>query len=277
MSPFIVLPIAALALLITASVMGGSPGPLLSLLCAGALMGAVVASVHHAEVVAHRVGEPFGTLVLALAITIIEVALIVSLMLSGGAASATLPRDTLYATVMIICNGVVGVCVLVGGLRHREQSFQTAGTGPALAALAVLCTLTLILPVFTTSSPVGTYTASQLAFTGVVASALWAVYVFVQTVRHRDYFLPESAHADEKCACASAHPRRSAGQRWTADAGAGRGGGAGEEAVAGHRGAGAVGRCARRRGRRGHRDAGAGCPRPGPPCAPRAPTGCRPA
>jgi Ca2+:H+ antiporter len=149
------------------------------------------------------VGEPFGTLVLALAITIIEVALIVSLMLSGGAASATLPRDTLYATVMIIGNGVVGVCVLVGGLRHREQSFQIAGTGPALAALAVLCTLTLILPVFTTSSPAGTYTAAQLAFTGVVASVLWAVYVFVQTVRHRDYFLPESAHADESV---HAHP-----------------------------------------------------------------------
>jgi Ca2+:H+ antiporter len=199
----VALPFAALASLVFASLSDVPPGLLLSILCAGALMGAVVAAVHHAEVVAHRVGEPFGTLVLALAITIIEVALIVSLMLSGGAASATLPRDTLYATVMIIGNGVVGVCVLVGGLRHREQSFQVAGTGPALAALAVLCTLTLILPVFTTSSPAGTYTAAQLAFTGVVASVLWAVYVFVQTVRHRDYFLPESAHADESV---HAHP-----------------------------------------------------------------------
>jgi Ca2+:H+ antiporter len=182
------LPLAALALLAVATQLSG--GLVLSLLCAAALIGAVVASVHHAEVVAHRVGEPFGTLVLAVAITVIEVALIVSLMLSGGAATAALPRDTLYATVMIICNGVVGACVLVGGLHHREQFFRVASVSPALAALLVLCTITLVMPVFTTSSPEGTYTRSQLVFTGVVSLALWAVYVFVQTVRHRDYFLP---------------------------------------------------------------------------------------
>ena len=192
----VILPVAALALLaITAFT--GAPGLLLSLACTAALMGAVIAAVHHAEVVAHRVGEPFGTLVLALAITVIEVALILSLMLSGGTATAALPRDTLYATVMIIANGVVGVCVLLGGLRHRVQSFQIAGTGPALAALVVLCTITLILPVFTTSSPAGTYTAAQLAFTGIAALVLWSVYVFVQTVRHRDYFLPAAGVADE--------------------------------------------------------------------------------
>ena len=96
---------------------------------------AVFASVHHADVVAHRVGEPYGTLVLALAITVIEVALIVSLMLAGGADKATLPRDTIYSAVMIICNGVVGICILVGGLHHREQSFRVEGMGPGLAAL----------------------------------------------------------------------------------------------------------------------------------------------
>jgi Ca2+:H+ antiporter len=192
------LPLAALALLAAGTQLAG--GAALALLCAAALVGAVVASVHHAEVVAHRVGEPYGTLVLALAITVIEVALIVSLMLSGGQATATLPRDTLYATVMIICNGVVGVCLLAGGLRHREQVFRVAAVSPALAALVVLCTITLVMPVFTTSSPEGTYTASQLAFTGTVSLALWAVYVFVQTVRHRDYFLP-----DEDVSNASVH------------------------------------------------------------------------
>ena len=193
--PFIT-PLLALGLLAVAVIQGGT-SVAVSLACAAALIGAVIAAVHHAEVVAHRVGEPFGTLVLALAITVIEVALIVSLMLSGGAATAALPRDTLYATVMIICNGAVGVCILMGGLRHRVQSFQVAGTGPALAALVVLCTISLVMPVFTTSSPEGTYTDAQLAFVAAVSAALWAVYVFVQTVRHRDYFLPVAGAADE--------------------------------------------------------------------------------
>ncbi len=165
-------------------------GALLALACALALVGAVVAAVHHAEVVAHRVGEPFGTLVLAVAITVIEVALIVSLMLAGGADKATLPRDTIYAAVMIICTGVVGICLLAGGLSHHEQSFKLEGTNSALSALVALAGLSLVLPTFTTSSPVGTYTDSQLVFAAVSSLALWAVFVFVQTVRHRDYFLP---------------------------------------------------------------------------------------
>ena len=168
-----------------------------ALLCAVALFTAVFAAVHHAEVVAHRVGEPYGTLILALAITVIEVALIVSLMLTGGAQASALPRDTLFATVMLICTGVVGLCVMVGGLCHREQSFQIAGTAPTLAALVALCGLTLVLPVYTTSSPEGTYTDAQLAFVGAVALAMWAVFVFVQTVRHRDYFLPPEASEAE--------------------------------------------------------------------------------
>ncbi len=183
------LPLAALALLAASLALPLGAG--LAALCALALVGAVVAAVHHAEVVAHRVGEPLGTLVLALAITVIETALIVSLMLSGGPATASLARDTLYATVMIICNGVVGLCVLLGGMRHRAQSFKVAGVGPALAALVALCTLTLVMPVFTTSSPEGTYTTAQLAFVALASTAMWAVFVFVQTVRHRDYFLPD--------------------------------------------------------------------------------------
>ncbi len=154
------------------------------------------AAVHHAEVVAHRVGEPFGTFVLAVAVTVIEASLILSMMLAGGADKAVLPRDTIYAAVMIICNGVVGICVLVGGLAHREQTFRVEGAGAGLAALIAMSALSLVLPVFTTSTPVGTYTASQLAFAAVASIALWAVFVFIQTVRHRDYFLPSVSVTD---------------------------------------------------------------------------------
>ena len=171
--------------------------PLLALACVIALMTVVVAAVHHAEVVAHRVGEPFGTLVLALAITVIEVALVVSMMLAGGAEKATLARDSVYSAVMIICTGVVGACVLAGALRHGEQSFRIEGAGPALAALVTLATMVLILPVFTTSAPGPRYSQPQLAFSALASLSLWAVFIFVQTIRHRDYFLPPKAAADE--------------------------------------------------------------------------------
>ncbi len=195
--------VPVLALALTGVGFAFPSSAVVSVLCAGALFVAVFAAVHHAEVVAHRVGEPYGTLVLALAITVIEAALILSLMVAGGAQTAALPRDTLFATVMIICTGVVGLCVLMGGIRHREQSFQIAGTGPALAALVVLSGLTLVLPVYTTSSPEGTYTNAQLVFVATAALATWAVFVFVQTVRHRDYFLPQESRTDENV---HAHP-----------------------------------------------------------------------
>jgi Ca2+:H+ antiporter len=188
-------PPAAMAVLAAAWL--APSGPLVLVAAAAALIVAVLAAVHHAEVVAHRTGEPFGTLVLAVAVTVIEVSLILSLMASGGAEAASLPRDTIYAAVMIICNGVVGLCLLMGGLRHREQSFRIEGTGPGLAALVALATLSLVMPTFTTSSDAGTYTLSQLVFVGATSLALWAVFVFVQTVRHRDYFLPVGAAADE--------------------------------------------------------------------------------
>ncbi len=182
---------ALVALWALESTMGGLAIALSSL----ALVGAVLASVHHAEVIAHRVGEPYGTLVLALAVTIIEVALIVSIMLADGALptsevnpTASLPRDTIYAAIMIICNGVVGFCILLGGMRHREQSFRIEGAHSGLAALATLAGLVLVLPNFTTSSPEGTYTAAQLVFAGLSSLALWSVFVFIQTIRHRDYF-----------------------------------------------------------------------------------------
>jgi Ca2+:H+ antiporter len=203
--PAVSLPLAGLALAMP-------PGPAFAGLAALALCAAVVASVHHAEVVAHRVGEPFGTLILAVSVTVIEVALIVSVMLAGGSDKSGLARDTIFAAVMIICNGVVGLCVLAGGLKHHEQSFRLEGATSAMAALIVLATLSLVLPVFTTSVPGPEfYSSSQLAFAAAASLALWAVFVFVQTVRHRDYFLPTDSRGDE-----SAHaPPPSAGLAWS--------------------------------------------------------------
>lgn len=160
---------------------------------AAALAGAVFSAVHHAEVVAHKVGEPFGTLVLAIAVTVIEVALIVSVMLSAGPEKAGLARDTVFAAVMIICNGIVGMCLFVGGLHHREQEFQAPGAKAAMAVLVALLVLTMVLPNFTSSTPGPMLTSSQLAFSGLMSLVLYGSFVFVQTVRHRDYFLVESS------------------------------------------------------------------------------------
>lgn len=166
-------------------------------LLALALMAGVLAAVHHAEVVAHRVGEPFGTLVLAVAVTLIEVALIVSLMISGGPETTALARDTVFAAVMIILNGIVGVCLLVGGARHREQKFGLDGVSASLTTLAAITVLTLILPNYTVSIAGPVYKQSQLAFIAVVSLVLYGTFVVVQTVRHRDYFLPKNAADDE--------------------------------------------------------------------------------
>lgn len=175
-----------------------APLTALGLSAAGlALVAAVLAAVHHAEVIAHKVGEPMGTLVLALAITIIEVALIVSIMLAGGAGAAAVPRDTVYSAIMIICTGVMGLCLLVGGAYHKEQSFRVEGANAGMSALMALATLSLVLPTFTTSTTEGTYTASQLVFAGLASLVLWLVFVFVQTVRHRDYFLPVEDRSNE--------------------------------------------------------------------------------
>lgn len=182
------IPVLSLTMLVAALVAG--VGTWLAVLCGVALMGTVIAAVHHAEVVAHRVGEPFGTLVLAVAVTVIETALILSMVIAGGDDMAVLTRDAIYAAVMIICNGVVGICVLLGGIAHGEQTFRVEGSGPGLAALIVMSTLTLVLPDFTTSTAAGTYSSSQLVFVALTSAALWAIFIFIQTVRHRDYFIP---------------------------------------------------------------------------------------
>lgn len=183
-----VVPVAACVTL--AAVWGRPLNWALITLVSGVLIASVIVAVHHAEMIALRVGEPFGTLILALAVTIIEVSLIVSLMLTGGATASTLARDTVFATVMIVCNGVVGLCLLMGALRHRVLAFRVEGTTPALSVLATLTILTLVLPTFTSSTPGPTFSYPQLVFVGAVSLALYGVFVFVQTVRHRGYFLP---------------------------------------------------------------------------------------
>ncbi|WP_418955407.1 calcium:proton antiporter [Streptomyces tritici] len=162
------------------------------------LLGAVLAAVHHAEVIAHRVGEPFGSLVLAVAVTVIEVGLIVTLMAGGGGKSATYARDTVFAAVMITCNGIVGLSLLVAALRTRVAVFHAEGSGGALATVCTLATTTLVLPTFTTSHQGPEFSGPQLAFAAVASLCLYGVFVGVQTVRHRDYFLPVPRPGSER-------------------------------------------------------------------------------
>ncbi len=176
---------------------------------------AVMTAVHHADVVAHRVGEPYGALILALAVTVIEVALIISMMLQGdegGTERATLTRDAIFATIMIVTNGVIGLSLLLGGLHHHTQSFRIEGAAPALAVLIALSVLTLVLPRFTTSTPDATYTTAQLAFDALVSLTLWSVFIFSQTVRHRADFLPIPRQPHETHA--TPHTRPSSRQAW---------------------------------------------------------------
>jgi Ca2+:H+ antiporter len=190
--------VPAAAALVLALVWGRDVGGVLLSVVAVTLVLAVTAAVHHAEVVAHRVGEPFGTLILAVAVTVIEVGLIVMIMSSSGPGAGSLARDTVFAAFIIVCNGVVGLCLLVGGLRHRIVEFRVEGVTAALATLTALATLALVLPTFTTSSPGPSFSPAQLTFAGITSLILYGVFVFMQTVRHRDYFLPpqpEDEHA----------------------------------------------------------------------------------
>jgi len=184
----VVVPLVAL---VTLAVMWGRElGPVTVALEAALLTGAVVSAVHHAEVVAHRVGEPFGSLVLAAAVTIIEVALIVELMASGGSEAATLARDTAFAALMITTNGIAGLSLLWGSRRYGVTLFNAEGSGAALATLTTLATLSLAIPAFTTSHQGHEFSPGQLAFAAIASLLLYLLFIFTQTVRHRDFFLP---------------------------------------------------------------------------------------
>lgn len=155
------------------------------------LIGAVLSAVHHAEVIAHKTGEPYGTLVLSISVTIIEVSLIISMMLTGHDGSEFIARDAVFATVMIVINGVIGLCIFVGGLKHHEMSFRNEGTNSALAVLTALATFILVMPMVTVSTPGPDFTKSQLAFAGIASFALYVAFLLFQTITHRDYYLPK--------------------------------------------------------------------------------------
>nr|WP_240971861.1 hypothetical protein [Microbispora sp. CL1-1] len=200
----VTVPILAVAVLALA---WGRTIPLVVVVIAALFLAvSVLAAVHHAEVIAHRVGEPFGSLVLAVAVTVIEVALIISLTASGGPAASSLARDTVFAAVMLTCNGIVGLSLLVAALRRRVAVFNAEGTGAALATVATLSTLSLVLPTFTTSSPGPAFAPAQLAFAALASIALYGLFVLTQTVRHRDYFLPVETDEDGGEAAEHASP-----------------------------------------------------------------------
>jgi Ca2+:H+ antiporter len=190
----IAFPILALGFVFAAPflgfVAGASTSPVAIALSAAMLvimLGAIFAAVHHADVIAHRLGEPFGTLVLTLAVTVIEVALIESIVLTPNSSPA-LARDTVFAVIMIVCNGLVGLCVLVGGLRHHEQEFQVSGAGVYVQLLGALSILTLVLPNYTQTIVGPYYSNGQLIFVSVITVILYATFLFIQTSRHTDYF-----------------------------------------------------------------------------------------
>ncbi|MBE0487822.1 MAG: ionic transporter y4hA [Halomonas sp.] len=166
---------------------GSVPG-LLVPVAAILLFASVLAAVHHAETIAHRLGDPYGAIILALAVTVIEVALIVSVLLAAPAGTSEIARDTVFAAIMIVLNGIVGLCLLVGGLRFREQEFIARGAVGALAVLATVAVLALVLPNYTVAVPGPVYATPQLVFVAIVSFALYGLFLFVQTVRHRGDF-----------------------------------------------------------------------------------------
>ncbi len=176
---------------VTSLALGAPQGLVAAMILAILLGAAIMAAVYHAETLAHYLGEPFGTLVLALAVTVIETSLIVSIMLSEGAQAQALARDTLIAAIMITINAIVGICLLVGGGRHYQQHYTPSGVSVGLAMLATLAVLTLILPNYTVSERGPFYTQSQLVFVAVVSLVVYTTFVVAQTIRHREDFLPQ--------------------------------------------------------------------------------------
>lgn len=170
--------------------------PWFLIVAAAALILAVLSAVHHAETIAHRIGEPFGALVLALAVTIIEVSIIISLMQAGGSEVSALARDTVFSAVMIILTGMTGLTLLIGGLKYREQEFGAEGVNSILTVLVAISVLTLILPNFTETSPGPYYTNQQLIFVAIIAFLLYASFLFVQNFRHKEYFVAEGDQAE---------------------------------------------------------------------------------
>ena len=168
----------------------------------------IVAAVYHAEIVAHRVGEPFGTLILAVAVTVIEVALIVAVMISAGPEPSSLARDTVFSAVMITCNGIIGVALLTAAFRHHIPTFNAEGSGAAIATVAALATLTLVVPAYTTTTSGPTLSGGQLAYASLASLSLYGLFVFVQAIRHRDYFVVGDTAGDQGATLTEAVPSK---------------------------------------------------------------------
>lgn len=202
-----IFPLLAVVLFAVATALGltftpSAGGLVFAMVLLAIIFGTVFAAVHHAEVIAERIGEPYGTLLLTLAVTIIEVALIATIML-GDKPVPTLARDTVFAVVMIVCNGLVGICIFIGGLRYREQDVQVSGANLYLSVLFVMATITLIMPNYTLTAPGPVYSAAQLGFVSVITLLLYGVFLYTQTIRHRDYFVGGAAGAADDGAAMS--------------------------------------------------------------------------
>jgi Ca2+:H+ antiporter len=180
------------------------PGAAFLLAVVVVMFGTVFATVHHAEAIAHRIGEPYGTLVLTLAVTVIEASLIVT-MLRHQAGNSAVARDTVFSVIMIVCNGLVGLCILLGGLRHREQEFLVPGANSYLSVIATLAALTLMLPNYTKTTPGPLFSVSQLVFVSIVTLVLYCVFLYIQTVRHTEYFTTTEGRPGQSDAHAKAH------------------------------------------------------------------------
>ena len=167
--------------------------PIVNILAGLFLIGGIMSAVHHAEVVAHRVGEPYGTIILAVAVTLLEASIIVSLMLAGGDGAESYARNTLFAAVMLILNGILGISMVVGALKYKEQTFETKSVTIPLVALVSILVLTIVLPNYTTSVAGPRYSEPQLIIVTIACVVIYVSFLFTQTIRHREYFLSEAA------------------------------------------------------------------------------------
>jgi len=181
-----VIPVLAWALLFSGLIQVGGFYQILACLL---LILSVMSAVHHSEIIAYRVGEPYGTIILAVAVTVIEVSIIISLMLSGGTEAAALARDTVYSATMLILNGIVGLCLFIGGYKFREQIFSKNAATIALVSLVAIIVLTLVFPSYTTSMEGPYYSTPQLIFVSISCLIIYACFLIAQTSRHREYFV----------------------------------------------------------------------------------------
>ena len=180
---------------------------LLAIICS-VILAAAVAIVRHADVLAHRLGEPAGTLLLTLVITGLEVAM-VAFVMSTGAEKPTLARDTMFAVVMLVLNGFMGLALLLGGVRHGEQPYNLQSANSFLVMILPLTVLGLVLPNYTRSTPGPVLSAFQMVFLSLMSVAIYAVFLFVQNRRHRGFFMMPEEAADAAAEEPAHHSSRS--------------------------------------------------------------------